>query len=205
MVLKDVFDFALEEIAEALATTPNAVKAALHRGRGKLVAPAEEEATRVPVPAVLDAFCEAFNARDVERLTGLLLSGATIEVVGASAEYRSGDRTSKVLHGMLYGSKRLAEADKRGGIESRFMQGALPLPPRCEVRVHRGEALLLLWYAHTDGEAVRAINRVEIDDDRITRLQNYFFTPDFIAEVCGELGVPFRSNGYRWFLPTAKS
>jgi RNA polymerase sigma-70 factor (ECF subfamily) len=106
---------------------------------------------------------------------------------------------------MLYGTKRLAEADKRGGVEPRFMQGALPSSPRCEVRVHRGEPLLLLWYAHTDGEAVRAINRVEVDDDRIARLQNYFFTPDFIAEVCGELGVPFRSNGYRWFLPAANS
>jgi RNA polymerase sigma-70 factor (ECF subfamily) len=35
----------------------------------------------------------------------------------------------------------------------------------------------------------------------VARLHNYFFNPDFIAEVCGELGVPWRSNGYRWFLP----
>ncbi len=63
--------------------------------------------------------------------------------------------------------------------------------------MHRGEALALLWYAHRDGEAVRAINRVEIDGDRITRLQNYFYTPEFLADVCGELGVPYRSNGYR--------
>jgi len=204
VVLKDVFDLAIEEIAEALATSPNAVKAALHRGRGKLVAP-EDDTPRVPVPGVIDAFCEAFNAQDVGRLTSLLLSGATIEVVGATAEYHSGDGKSKILHGMLYGSRRLAEADKRGGIEPRFMQGALPFPPRCEVRVHRGEPLVLLWYAHTDGEAVRGINRVEVEDGLIARLQNYFFTPDFIAEICGELGVPFRSNGYRWFLPTAKS
>jgi hypothetical protein len=39
------------------------------------------------------------------------------------------------------------------------------------------------------------------DGDRVARLHNYFFNPDFIAEVCGELGVPWRSNGYRWFLP----
>jgi RNA polymerase sigma-70 factor, ECF subfamily len=58
----------------------------------------------------------------------------------------------------------------------------------------------LLWYQHTDAEAVRAINRVETNDDGITRLRNYFYTPDFIAEVCGELGVPCRSNGNRYWL-----
>ena len=30
-------------------------------------------------------------------------------------------------------------------------------------------------------------------------MKNYFFTPDVIAEVCGELGVPFRTNGYRYW------
>jgi RNA polymerase sigma-70 factor (ECF subfamily) len=47
---------------------------------------------------------------------------------------------------------------------------------------------------------VRAITRVEPEAERVARLQNYFFTPDGIAEVCGELDVPFRPNGYRWWL-----
>jgi RNA polymerase sigma-70 factor (ECF subfamily) len=197
VVLKDVFDLSLEEIGEALSTTPGAVKAALHRGRGKLVEP-EPEVAGVAAPAVLDAFCEAFNARDVDRLTTLLLDSAAVEVVGATTEYGGHGR---ILQGMLFGSKRMAEADKVGGIEARFMQGILPSSPRCEVRAHRGEPILLVWYAHSDGEAVRAINRVEIADDRIVALKNYFFTPDFIAEVCRELDVPFRSNGYHWSLP----
>lgn len=203
VVLKDVFDFSLEEIGAALATTPGAVKAALYRGRSKLAEPATTESSldpepaRAPVPAVLDAFCAAFNARDVERLTSLLLDSAAVEVVGASTEYGGHGR---ILQGMLFGSKRMAKADELGGIEARFIQGVLPEPPRCESRVHRGEPLLLLWYAHESGEAVRAINRVQIEGDRIARIQNYFFTPDFIAEVCRELDVPFRVNGYRWWL-----
>src|ERR1700722_11897836 len=64
VVLKEVFDLSLEEIAEALSTTPGAVKAALHRGRGKLVETAPEP-ERAPAPAVLDAFCAAFNAGDI--------------------------------------------------------------------------------------------------------------------------------------------
>lgn len=59
VVLKDVFDLSLEDIAEALSTTPNAVKVALHRGRGKLDDEPHGEA-RVPTPAALDAFVRAF-------------------------------------------------------------------------------------------------------------------------------------------------
>ena len=199
IVLKDVFDLGLDEIAEALSTTPGAVKTALHRGRGKLVDPEPSE-SRVPVAGALDAFCEAFNARDLARLTALLLDSATVEVVGVTTQYGPNAARNGVLHGMLHGSQRLAEADTRGGIEARYMQGVLPLPPRAELRVHRGVPLVLLWYSHTDGEAVRGINRLDSDGSRISHLRNYFFTPDFIAEVCRELDVPFRLNGYRYWL-----
>ncbi len=199
VVLKDVFDFSLEEVALALSTSVGAVKAALHRARGKLVAPEVEDA-RTPIPAVLDAFCAAFNARDLERVTALLLDTASVEVVGVTTEYGGITKTSRVLHGMMFGSARLAQADELGGIEARFIQGALPDSPRCEAREHRGEWLLLLHYAHADGEALRAFNRVTLEGDRIARIRNYFFTPDSIAELGRELGVPARVNGYRYWL-----
>jgi RNA polymerase sigma-70 factor (ECF subfamily) len=199
VVLKDVFELNLDEVADALSTSVGAVKTALHRGRGKLVAP--EPADRaIPVAGALDAFCEAFNARDLERLTALLLDSATVEVVGVTTQYGPNSARRGVLHGMLHGSGRLAEADTRGGIEAHYMQGVLPLPPRAELRVHRGEAIVLVWYAHADGEAVRAINRFDADGEQISRLRNYFFTPDLIAEVCHELCVPYRVNGYRYWL-----
>ena len=50
---------------------------------------------------------------------------------------------------------------------------------------------------HADGEAVRSVNRVDTEDGRIARIRHYFFTPDIIAEVCQELGLPYRINGYR--------
>jgi RNA polymerase sigma-70 factor (ECF subfamily) len=201
VVLKDVFDLSLDEIAEALSTTSGAVKTALHRGRGKLAEPSPEPPPS-PAPAVLDAFCSAFNAGDLERLTALLLDTSAAEVVGATTQYGPEAARRTVLYGMLFGSKRLATADKNGGIEARFMQGALPSAPRAELVAHRGEWIVLHWYAHSDGEAVRAVTRVVADGDRVARVQNYFFNPDFIGEVCGELGVPWRSNGYRWFLPS---
>ena len=197
VLLKDAFYLSLEEIAEALSTTTGAVKAALHRGRGKLVEPATNEAL-APAPGVLDAFCAAFNAADLDRLTSLLLDTAAVEVVGATTQYGQEGARRTVLFGMLFGSPRMATADTSGGMEARFIQGVLPTAPRVELVAHRGAWVFVHWYAHADGEAVRAITRVELDGDRVACLRNYFFNPDFIAEVCGELGLPWRSNGYRW-------
>jgi RNA polymerase sigma-70 factor (ECF subfamily) len=198
VVLKDAFDLSLDEIAEALSTTTGAVKAALHRGRGKLAVPSEGDATRGPAPEVLDAFCTALNARDLDRLTALLLDTAQVDVVGATTQYGPEAARRTVLFGMLFGSERFAKPDGQCGIEPRFAQGALPTAPRCEVRAYRGDWILVHWYGHVDGEAVRAISRVVADGDRVAGLQNYFYSPDFIAEVCGELGLPFRANGYRF-------
>ena len=197
VVLKDVFELSLEEIAEALSTTVGAVKAALHRGRDKLEEP-EPDLRRRAVPEVVNAFCAAFNAQDIARMTELLLDHAAIEVVSATVE---APKDGKVLRALVFGVKRMARAAELGGMEARFVAGVQPTPPRLELAFCTGEPLLLSWYSHADGEAVRAITRLEVSDGRISRLRNYFFTPDFIEEVCRELGVPFRSNGYRWWLP----
>ncbi len=193
VVLKDVFDLPIEDIAEALSTTPNAIKAALHRGRGKLT---DDEIVeeRVPTPAALDAFITAFERRDLAAVAALLLDTSTVEVVGATTEY---GKQGNIAWGMMFGSEKLAEGV---GVAEHFVKGALATPPRREVRVHRGEPIVLAWYAHVDGEYVRAIDRVEVDGEHVTRIRNYFFTPDVLAEVCAELGVPFRSNGYNFSL-----
>jgi len=197
VVLKDVFGFSVDEIAEALSTTSGAVKTALHRGRGKLVEPAS--ATK-PAPSshVVDAFCAAFNARDIERLTALLLEHSVIEVLGAATEYgpeAARDPETGSFTGFLSSIRR----DERGGLDERYLDGYIAVPPRAEVREYRGEPIVLFWYAHTSGEAVRALARLTPERDHIARLHFYFFTQDLLAEVCRELEVPFRENGYRFW------
>jgi RNA polymerase sigma-70 factor (ECF subfamily) len=179
VVLKDAFDLSLEEVAEALSTTTGAIKAALHRGRGKLVPSEREESTPV-APAVLDAFCQAFNAGDLDRLTALLLESATMEYPGVVVEYGA----EAVRDGSLTGTL-------RGCIDGTHPPP--PVPPRCEVRAHRGESILLWWWE----DEVHAIVRVEIEGDRIARMRNYYNAPEVITEVCRELGVPFRTHGYQ--------
>src|SRR5262249_9797690 len=86
ILLKDVFDSTLEETAEILGTTTGAVKAALHRGRGKLAADARPSHRPSPDPAPVEKFCAAYNARDRDALLALLLDTAAIEMTGVDLE-----------------------------------------------------------------------------------------------------------------------
>ena len=194
VVLKDVFELSLEETAEVLTTTVGAVKAALHRGRGKLADPKPVHEA-VPVPAVLDEFCAAFNARDLDRVTSLLLDTVVVEFPGLAVEYGVETARKGSLAGTLFGDP----CSDRGFIAPAYRDGLLSSPPRLELRVHRGEVLLLGWFAHREGEAVRAITRVELAGDRIAKMRTYVHSPDVLAEICAELGVPFRASGYRFW------
>jgi RNA polymerase sigma-70 factor (ECF subfamily) len=197
VVLKDVLDFSLEEIADALSTSVGAIKAALHRGRGRLAAPTEL-ATRAPSSSVLDAFCAAFNARDVDRLAALLLDNSVVEIVGVVTEYGP-DAPKDPRTGSFAGSLGPITFDDRGGVSAELLEGYLGSPARCEVSAYRGGAILLFWYDHESGPRVRDVMTVETSGDRVERVRNYFFSADVIAEVCTELGLPFSVNGYRYW------
>jgi RNA polymerase sigma-70 factor, ECF subfamily len=180
IVLKDVFEFSLEEVAETLSTSVGAIKAALFRGRGKLVeAPAQEGPT--VAPAVLDAFCDAFNARDIERLTALLLDSSVVELPGLVIQYGPAAAKAGIFRGTLFGCP--DEAHER-------------LPSvRSEVRIYRGEAILLWWV----DDAVHSVARVEVDTDRIARITSYYHAPEVVEEVCRELGAQPHTHGYRYW------
>ncbi|HSN89876.1 MAG TPA: RNA polymerase sigma factor, partial [Anaeromyxobacteraceae bacterium] len=105
--------------------------------------------------------------------------------------------------GLLFGSRRLADPDARGGVEPRFRAGALPDLPRCQALRHRGRWLTLHWYRHVDGEAVRGVTTYELEGDRVARLRNYFYSPELLVELGAELQLPIRVNGYRWWAPEA--
>jgi RNA polymerase sigma-70 factor (ECF subfamily) len=199
VVLKDVFDFSLEETAEALSSTVGGIKTALHRGRGKLVDEDLPPSQAAPAPGALDAFIAAFNAGDLDRLTALLLDSAVVQVVGATTQYGPEAARRTVLTGMLFGVRRLAAADPTTAVDPGFARGVLPDLPRLEARWHRGRWVLVHWYRHTDGEFVRAFTMLELAGDRVVHLQNYFFNAEFLVDLGGELDVPVRINGRRWW------
>lgn len=200
VLLKDVFELSLEEIADALGTTVGGVKAALHRGRSKLAEEPREERALEPRPGAIDAFCDAFNRGDLDALTALLLDSSVVRVVGATTQYGPEAARRTVLWGMLFGTRVMA--GPQNPLDPRLTAGVRPVLPRVEAHELRGRWVLVHWYQHEDGEAVRAFTTLELDGERVSRLDNYFYSPDLSQELGAELGVAVRSNGYRWWRST---
>ena len=195
VLLKDVFDFTLSEIAEVLGTTPGAIKSALHRGRGKLTDAAESTGASSVMPEILDAFCDAFNARDFERLTGLVLENGSAEISGMAGEFGRDamvDSETGSLYHTLFSS--LSHA-----VDPELLKGNRD-EPRGELRVIHGEPVMLIWYAHDDGPVVRDVVRFRIQDGAVAHILYHFFSPDVLADICAPLDLPWRSNGYRYML-----
>jgi len=84
-------------------------------------------------------------------------------------------------------------------VATEFLAGYHGGVARIERREHRGEPILVSWYDHDEGPAIRDIVRVAEDEGRIASIRFYFFCPEVIAEVAGELGLPWRSNGYGYW------
>jgi RNA polymerase sigma-70 factor (ECF subfamily) len=83
VILKDVLDHSLEDIAVLLDTNINAVKAALHRGRARTRALAAHPApSRLgEIPQVLQQYVDLFNARDWDGVRALLVDDVKLDLV----------------------------------------------------------------------------------------------------------------------------
>jgi RNA polymerase sigma-70 factor, ECF subfamily len=89
VLLKDVFDYSLEEIAELVGSTIGGVKAALNRGRGKLAAP-QDAPTPKPnaspeMLALLRLYVDRFNRRDWDGVRALTSADARLRVADCFA------------------------------------------------------------------------------------------------------------------------
>jgi RNA polymerase sigma-70 factor (ECF subfamily) len=83
VLLKDVFDYSLEEIAELVDSTVGGVKAALNRGRSKLAPPPElsrTHETTAETSRLLHLYVERFNRRDWDGLRELISADARLQV-----------------------------------------------------------------------------------------------------------------------------
>lgn len=95
LILKDVLEHSLEEIAELLATTVPAVQAALHRARRRLAelqltAP-EPRLEPAPVSATLVRYAALFNAHDWDALRSLLAEDVRLDVVARFTKQGRGE------------------------------------------------------------------------------------------------------------------
>src|SRR5438876_2417007 len=85
ILLKDVFDYSLEEIAELVDSTVGGVKAALNRGRTKLASsPASSLSVRSADPElaqIMQLYVDRFNRRDWDGVRELISGDARLNVL----------------------------------------------------------------------------------------------------------------------------
>jgi len=175
IVLKDVFDFTLEEIAVILTTTVGAVKSALHRGRAGLQETQDVSRVghRAPSKDLLDRLVAAFDARDVQAVVSLLTDNTTYEVPGVGAE-----RGKKVIW-------------VQAGMETASWSGAV----RAESVNYRGEWMVFFWIGLGSDRALGCVDRFEEEDGYLARVITYYYCPDTLKEIAADLGVRAAPQG----------
>jgi RNA polymerase sigma-70 factor (ECF subfamily) len=156
VLLKDVFDYSLEDIAELIDSTVGAVKAALHRGRSKLATLPQRtpppRAKNAEVAQLLRLYVERFNQRDWDGVR---------ELIAADARLLVADR--------FVG--RVADSPYFGNYER------LLVPWRLAVGELDGEPQIILLHRHADGWAPHSAIHAEITGSRITRIVDFWHTP----------------------------
>ncbi len=179
-------------IAEILRTTASAVKAALHRGRGRLAEPEGGAASRRPRPsiALVDRFVALYAAADIQGLVALMLDGGSIENVGCGVEFgrENFPRADGWFRRAVFGHPEWpAELQYSGS--------------RLESKDLDGEAVILGFTTRRGREALEQVLRIEEVDGRIARLRGYAFCPETMREVGAKLGLRVRTGLYRYPTP----
>ncbi len=93
VLLKDVFDYSLEEVAELVDSTVGGVKAALNRGRTKLAGSPPAKLARSADPEmaqIVQLYVERFNRRDWNAVRELIRDDARLRVADRYAGRLSG-------------------------------------------------------------------------------------------------------------------
>lgn len=168
VLLKDVFEYSLEETAELVDSTVGGVKAALNRGRSKLAASENRPAQpRVSTPEnnkILQLYVERFNRHDWDGLR---------ELISADARLLVADRFSG----------RLADAGYLGVYERMRVTWRLTLG---EVD---GESSIILLNLRNDAWEIEGIVRLDIAaDGQIQRISDYQHCPWILT--AGSIVIP---------------
>ena len=160
VLLKDVFDYSLEEVAELVDSTIGGVKAALNRGRSKLAmlpphSPSMARNAKSPeTRRLLALYVERFNRHDWDGLRELIAADARVAVADRYA-------------GGLAGAPYFAAYDRRTA-RWRTAVGEVDGEPAVIVLQRRSEV---------DAWTPSAIVRIELSDEGIVGITDYTHCP----------------------------
>jgi RNA polymerase sigma-70 factor, ECF subfamily len=152
VLLKDVFDYTLEEIAELVGSTVGGAKAALNRGRSKLAAlPEPVKSRREPNPQLsrlLHLYVDRFNKRDWDGLR---------ELISADAQLRVVDRFAGPVEKAPYFKNYERQT----------------VPWRLAVAEVDSELVIVALHEHRDEWRPASVTRLEVIDQHIMRIVDY--------------------------------
>ena len=161
VLLKDVFDCSLEEVAELVDSTVGGVKAALNRGRTKLSAspPAQPVRSADPEMAqIVQLYVERFNRRDWNGVR---------ELISADARLRVADRYAG----------RLSDSPYFGIYEK------LPQPWKMAEGVVDGEPVVIILKLDGEVWTPMSLIRFVVADQRIAQIFDYYLCPWMLAAM----------------------
>lgn len=182
VLLKEVFGLSLEETASVLRTSVGAVKAALHRGRGRLVDADRDDPAAGPAPSreLVERFVKALGAKDIEGLRAICSADLGVELVGG------------------------AEAETFERNQTFFQHEHMVMPqlgfgenPHWETIVYDGEPMALGYRTLHGVEGINEVHRLEEADGRIVRIRCYCFCPDTLRLLGEHLGIQALDRRYR--------
>jgi RNA polymerase sigma-70 factor (ECF subfamily) len=162
VLLKDVFDYSLEEIAELVDSTVGGVKAALNRGRAKLEAsPAMTKPSRAVDPEltrIMRLYVDRFNRRDWDGVRELISADARLTVADAFAG-------------------KLVDAPYFSNYERWSM------PWRLTLGEVDGEPVVIILQRGTDTWTPYSVVRFDVEGQQINRVRDYAHCPWLISIV----------------------
>ena len=162
VLLKDVFDYSLEEIAELVNSTVGGVKAALIRGRAKLEAsPASTKPSRAVDPEltrIMRLYVDRFNRRDWDGVRELISADARLTVADAFAG-------------------ELVDAPYFSNYERWSM------PWRLTLGEVDGEPVVIILQRGTDTWTPYSVVRFDVEGQQINRIRDYAHCPWLISIV----------------------
>lgn len=184
IIMKEVFEYTIKEIASLLETTEGAIKAALHRGREKLRAPLPSTRSG-PSEALVFRFVEAFNAGDMEAIKAVMLETVTAEVfaLGTGHGLKEIGRKDRWIGACLYGHSPDPSRHQRAACAS-----------------YLGEPLVLLFRHFGDSdEKLEEIWRFKEEQGHIAHIWDYCACPETLTEVATDLGIPHTTRPYSYY------
>ena len=171
VLLKDVFDYSLEEIAELVDSTVGGVKAALNRGRTKLAAsPAQAKSSRSTNPEltrVMQLYVDRFNRRDWDGVRELISADARLTVADAFVG-------------------RLVDAPYFSNYEK------WSFPWKLAVGEVDGEPVVVMLQRGADTWTAYSIVLLSVTGQRIDRIVDYAHCP-WVILAAGSITVPISS------------